>query len=330
MIHRMVQKSNSTLSFNLLTIHKLKYPLFIILSLLLFISCTYGPAEIDEGDGLMDVNGTKLYYRVVGKGEPILIIHGGPGLGHEYLFNHLAPLAKEYQLIFYDQRISGKSSLNVSPKTVTLDNYIEDIEGLRMAFGIKRLNIMAHSWGGLLAMKYAVAFPQHTKSLILVNSVGASSAVNVDAKRVIAKRATSKDSLDRINIVRSEEFQRQEISAVESLMLIGYRHQFHNPELLDSLHLSLTADYFEGSRLMHNLGRDIANFDFHPDLAKIKSPSLIIYGDYDPSADFAGKKLDESIPNSKLIIIDDCGHFPFIEKQEEFIELVTEFMQENS
>lgn len=256
-------------------------------------------------------------------------MHGGPGLNHNYLFSHLSTLADHYQLIFYDQRACGKSSLNVDTSSITIDNFVKDIEGLRQSFGIKRLNLMAHSWGGLLAMKYAIKHHEKIKSLILINSTGASSDINANANQILADRFTQEDSISRVNIIQMEAFQKRDPKTIEELMKIGFKHQFHNSSLIDSLGLDLNENYKKTSGLLQNLTKDLMNYDFHADLKAIKSSTLLIYGDDDPLAETAGQRIHDAIDQSKLKIIDNCGHFPFIEKPQEFKEIILNFMNEN-
>ena len=301
----------------------------LIVYISLLLSCKNKSVEIYSVDGMKEINETELYYKVVGEGEPILIIHGGPGLNHNYLFSSLQYLTDKYQLIFYDQRASGRSSLTLDPNSVTIDNFIQDIDELRNSFGIEQLNIMAHSWGGLLAMKYAIKHPENTKSLILINSVGASSEISTMANQTLAERFTKEDSIQRAEIIQSVEFQKREPNAIESLMKIGFKYQFYNITFLDSLTLSLNKDYIKTSQLLQNLAKDLTEYDFHSDLNKIHSPTLLIYGSYDPLTELAGTRIHESIEKSEFKILDNCGHFPFIEKQNEFKKAVMTFMEVN-
>ena len=86
---------------------------FVILFLLIsFISCDSTP-EFSFEEGLKNINDTKLYFKVIGDGEPLLVIHGGPGLSHDYLFEGLKPLAQNFKVIFYDQRASGRSDMTL-------------------------------------------------------------------------------------------------------------------------------------------------------------------------------------------------------------------------
>lgn len=301
--------------------------LFILNVLLfLFLGCTNKPSKQYSEDGTKEINGIQLYYKTIGQGEPVLIIHGGPGLSHNYLFPHLQPLAHNYQLIFYDQRVSGESSLNVDTNSITLDNFIEDIDGLRQSFGIQKLNLMAHSWGGLLAMKYAIKYPDRIKSLILINPIGASSDTNARTNQILAGRFTKEDSTQRVNIIQSEAFQKRDPNTIEALMKIGFKHQFHDPSLIDSLDLELNLNYAKTSELLQYLSKDLMTYDFHADLKVIKSPTLLIYGDYDPLTETAGQKIHQAIDESDLKIIDESGHFPFIEKPDEFKETILTFM----
>jgi len=303
----------------------------ILLILIVFISqllsCKSKSVEIYSEEGTKEINGTQLYYKVVGQGEPILIIHGGPGLNHKYLFHNLQFLTDRYQLIFYDQRASGRSSLTLDSNSVTIDNFIQDIDELRNTFGIEKLNIMAHSWGGLLAMKYAIKHPENTKSLILISSVGASSEISTMANQSLVERFTQEDSMHRAEIIQTDEFQKREPNAIESLMKIAFKHQFYNIIFLDSLNLSLNKDYIKTSQLLQNLAKDLTKYDFHSDLKKIQSPTLLIYGSHDPLTELAGTRIHESIEKSEFKILDNCGHFPFIEKKDEFKSIVVIFLE---
>src|SRR6478609_303987 len=98
---------------------------------------------------LLKVNGTTLYVKVLGKGSPIIVVHGGPGLNHSYFLPHLNSLAATHQLIFYDQRACGKSSVDLDSTQMNLDWFVRDIEGIRKELKLGKVTILAHSWGGI-------------------------------------------------------------------------------------------------------------------------------------------------------------------------------------
>ncbi|HEX9653891.1 MAG TPA: alpha/beta fold hydrolase, partial [bacterium] len=128
----------------------------------------YQASSLKAEEGLRAINGTQLYCKVMGSGEPIVILHGGPGLDHTYLLPQMAELAKDYRLIFFDQRLAGRSASNVDSSAITLQNFIDDVEGVRREFNLEKMNLLAHSWGSFLALNYAITYPDHLKSLTLV------------------------------------------------------------------------------------------------------------------------------------------------------------------
>lgn len=118
-----------------------------------------------ENERLIEHNGAKLFYKIIGSGEPLLVIHGGPGLDHTYFLPHLEKMADSLQLIFVDVRGSGRSR---DTSLISMKQTAEDVDVIRKALGIQKLNLLGHSHGGLVAMNYAVSYPENMKKLILV------------------------------------------------------------------------------------------------------------------------------------------------------------------
>ena len=302
-------------------------PIFL---LLLFLAACTGN-QIDERftEGLKNINNTGLFCKASGSGEPIIVIHGGPGLSHDYLYPHLQELAKTHRLIFYDQRACGRSSVKVDTASIRINRFVEDIDGIRQAFGYDKVSLIAHSWGGLLAMKYAAQFPESIKNLLLVNPAGVSSKYAAKMNQVIAQRFTSEDSLRRSAILKTPNFM-DSIYLVNELMTIGFKPQFHDPKLISQLNLNLNENVSTSSQLLRNLSVDLIGYDYYDDLKKIKTPTLLIYGDYDPLAEVVGQELKNSVPGSELVVFKNCGHFPFIEKPVAFNKVASQFLAKHS
>ncbi len=116
-----------------------------------------------------------LYYRVGGNGAAILLLNGGPGRSGDYLEPVFDHLATSYRVILPDQRGTGRSQLRtLDANSVTVHKTVADLEVLRASLGIKHWTIVGHSWGGMLAMAYAVAHRDSIRSLVLVGSGGTS------------------------------------------------------------------------------------------------------------------------------------------------------------
>ncbi|MBI3788763.1 MAG: alpha/beta fold hydrolase [Ignavibacteriales bacterium] len=281
-----------------------------------------------DEEGFKSINGVELYFKTIGSGTPLVIVHGGPGLDHGYFLPQMAELAKHYKLIFYDQRASGKSRGKVDSTTMAFGNFIEDLEGIRKAFGLGKMNLMAHSWGGLIAMKYAIKYPNRLQSLILVNSVSASSAYRQAAALAALQRTTHQDSLDRMAVMQSAELRNGNPEAIAKLFRISFRATFYNRAFADSLTLLFNPNYFANSRLLQYLGSDAINYDLHQQLSTVQCPTLIIHGDADAMPLEAAQKIQESIKGSRLVVLKHCGHFPYIESPQEFVNVITAFLQQ--
>ena len=101
-------------------------------------------------------NNAKIYYIEFGSGSPILILHGGPGLDHKYMLG-LKRLSKYYRLIFIDQRGNGKSKIS-NYDTLRFEYLTSDIENVRKYLKIDRWIVVGHSFGGFVALEYALSF----------------------------------------------------------------------------------------------------------------------------------------------------------------------------
>ena len=152
-----------------------------ILLALFLLGCADVKAFVDQKtvlasqQGFISVPGEQLYYQQFvskKKDVPIIVLHGGPGMDQSYLLPQVLELAKDNEVIFYDQRGSGKSSEQpLDPSQINMKRFVQDLEAVRKYFGYGKIILLGHSWGGLLAAEYAIAYPQHVDALILLNSV---------------------------------------------------------------------------------------------------------------------------------------------------------------
>ena len=301
----------------------------VLLLLLLLPSCRnpqFPPLTRGE---LLPINGTELFVRTVGQGDPVIVVHGGPVLEHGYLYKHLEPLAESVHLIFYDQRLSGRSSADVDSNDITMKNFVEDIEAIRQHFRLGRIHLMGHSWGGMIAMYYAIEYGENLQSLILLNSMPASWEVWQEENKRLASMADPADAEARNAVVSSDAYARKEVSAFEELYRISFRGQFYDRTLVDSLSFYIAPDLDERGRKFGALMPELINFDIHDDLSSVLAPTLIVYGAAEAAATLSGQRLRLAIPNSKLIIIPNSGHFPFVETPGAFLTTVASFLKKN-
>ncbi|HEY3177670.1 MAG TPA: alpha/beta fold hydrolase, partial [Casimicrobiaceae bacterium] len=137
------------------------------------------PADIEPSqrvarEGFVTVDNAELSYREVGEGRPIIVIHGGPDFDRTYLLPDLDRLSDSYRLIYYDQRGRGKSRGDLRLEDVNIEKYVEDLDTLRRHLQLDAVAILGHSWGGHVAMQYALHHPARVSQMILMNTAPAS------------------------------------------------------------------------------------------------------------------------------------------------------------
>ena len=300
----------------------MKNLLYIIFYLLYFPLVGQDLAE----EGYKQVNGVELYYRAIGKGDPVIVLPGGPGLDISYLQPGLDPLSKRYRLITYDSRSTGKSKGILDTLKLTADQFVEDLEGFRQSMGLKKIHLMGHSYGGLLAMIYATKYPDHLYSLTLINSGAADISFWHTQSKTADERLSSKDK-----------------EAVKKMMAAGY--QDTNAERIELFNILWKPYFFDQNKikLMNNAVGDntflvqkhVSNStkgyllyeNLYQNLTLLSIPTLIIHGDYDPVPLEAAQKNHHAIRGSELVVLNNSGHFPFIEQKQVFIKTLMDFLQ---
>lgn len=300
--------------------------LLLLTSLLLIAPPAMAQNVSGDGD-LVSINGTEIFVRRMGEGEPIVVIHGGPVLEHGYFLPYLEPLAKDYELIFFDQRLSGRSAGEVPKESVRVTTFVDDIEALRTTLKLGKIHVMGHSWGGHLAMRYAIRFGDQIRSLMLLNSMSADSESWVAEQKLLMSTVSDEDQQAMNDLRQSEAFKLRRIEALHQMLMLSYAPQFHDRDKVADLRINLPADYMERSRQFGAMTTDLQQFDLGGDLERLKMPTLVLYGAAEPSALRSGKALHETIPGSEFVSLPRAGHFPFVEQPDAFVDAIRLFLR---
>ncbi|HSB86804.1 MAG TPA: alpha/beta fold hydrolase [Ilumatobacteraceae bacterium] len=282
----------------------------------------------------VESRGARLYVRDVGDGLPIVVVHGGPDFDHEYLLPDLDCLTDAYRLVYYDQRGRGRSSEGIGPDDVTMRTEMEDLDAVRQSLGVDSIILLGHSWGGLLAMEYAIRSPRRVSHLVLMNTAPASCAGAALLRQELARRRSPAESEAMASIVASDRFRAGDLAVDAEYYRIHFRSAFKQPGLLEQLLGRLRANFTEAGVV---LARQIEDhlyaetwrrdeYDLTPQLARLPTPTLVIRGadDFVPGA-IAGN-IAQAIPRSRLVVLEDCGHFAFIERPEQVRVCLAEFL----
>ena len=147
-------------------------------------------------EGFVDANHVLIYYLEIGHGAPLMIVHGGPGASHDYFLPYLLPLARHNRLIFIDERGSGRSEKLQDASLYTVENMVEDVEGVRQALHLGKISLLGHSYGGVLAQAYALKYQRNLTHLILASTFPSTSQMN----KVLADEKAAMDPTHRAQL----------------------------------------------------------------------------------------------------------------------------------
>lgn len=282
---------------------------------------------IDEVGGPVSINGTSLFVRVVGEGDPLVVVHGGPGMEHSYLTPGIDVLADAAQLVLYDQRGTGRSFEISDPDSLTLEAFLADIDGVREAVGRERIDVLAHSWGGLLALLYAARYPERVRSLVLVGSVEPGQRFADEAGQRAATLRTEADAELIDSLARSEGFAARDPGTVSRLYWAAFRPTFADRARADWLRVDFTElTARRGGDVAAGVMGPLGAFDYWDEVQTISSPTLIVHGAADPSPLAVPTALRDAIAGAELVVLEDSGHFPFLEEPDAFREAVGSFL----
>jgi proline iminopeptidase len=286
------------------------------------------PAEADgqrARQGLLSLEDARLFYEVVGTGDPIIVVHGGPGLDHAYLQPGLNVLARRTELIYYDQRGTGRSSAELTPAAIDLDAFVSDIDALRDALGYQQVGVMGHSFGALIAMEYALRHPERASALFLLNPVEPGSRFQAEqAARQEAAR-TEQDSTDLATLTASEGFAARDAATLSQVYRVRFRQSLRDRARIADLDLDLAESTAEnGSEVARLLGESIGDVDWWDRLSEVAAPTLVLHGRYDLIPLAMSQALARALPLGRLVTLEG-GHFPYLEDPEGLLAAVSAF-----
>lgn len=289
---------------------------------IIFFSTPLVSSENTYIEGTYQSNGSEIYYKTIGSGPPLLIIHGGPGHNSSYFFPSFEKLALHHQLIFYDQRGSGHSAQNLDFDTITMTQFVKDLENLRKELNLEHFQLLGHAWGALIAIQYASQYAQYVDKLILMNPFP-SSAQDLSSFALEVEDRLKRTHNPALTFADSENFLVADVAEIQNFyqnLLKAFLYDEKNISKLkfelgqqDALQGLLIYRVFEESLLK-------GGYDYKPLLKKINCPTLVIHGDSDPIPLWTAKETASHLVHGKYRVLKDCGHFPHIEKPDELFD----------
>jgi proline iminopeptidase len=275
--------------------------------------------------GLLSLETARIFYEVVGQGDPIIVIHGGPGLDHSYLQPGLDALAIRNTLVYYDQRGTGRSVAAIDSTAINLDAFMSDIDALREALGYERVSILAHSWGTLLGLEYAARHPESVRGLILMNPVepGARFRDQLESRQRTAR--TAEDSTELATLRAMEGFDARDPATLSQYYRVVFRQTLRNRERVGELQLDLTESTAKnGQDVARLIGASLGDIDWWDRLPSIQVPTLILHGRFDVIPYAMSETLAGTLPRARVVVL-DSGHFAYVEARDALLSAVSSF-----
>jgi len=286
-------------------------------------------------EGFVSFRGYKVWYGIVGEREelgklPLLCLHGGPGVTHDCLEPLGAIANTGRRVIFYDQLGSGNSDHPHKPEMWTVELFVEEVGVVRRAIGLEQVHLFGHSWGGMLAMEYALTQPPSLNSLILADTPASISQWIAEANRLRSELPPEVQQ----TLLKHEEAGTTDDPAYQEAMLIFYRRHLCRldpwPDCLKRTYDKLMQDpevYYTmwGPSEFHATGT-LKNWNIVDRLSEIRVPTLLLSGRYDEATPAVVETIHRGIQGSKWIIFENSSHMPHLEEPERYLAVLTDFL----
>ena len=286
--------------------------------------------EIKTSEETVEINGVNHFIKKMGAGEPIIVIHGGPGINHNYLLPHFKTLAKNYEIIFYDQRACGQTDFPADTSSINIETFVDDLEAIRTHLKLEKVKLLGHSWGALLALKYSLKHPENLDRLILVSPAPSNSDYFDQTFANMQSKRSEEDTKELIQNMMSKEFEKREENAFRKVLLLGDKSNLANQDKIEELYKPMTFTPEAANSLLivsSLLERTYFNFDItNEGLDKISCPTLIVIGDLDNVPFSSNQAIQDGIGGCELKVIKKCAHHPYFETPKEFNKSIKDFL----
>jgi proline iminopeptidase len=285
------------------------------------------PIPPPRDEGYTSTTATKLYWASYGKeGAPrLLVLHGGPGADHCYLLPQMLHLGENHDLLFYDQRGGGKSKWDARVP-VTWQTHVEDLATVIAEFGLNPLSIVGYSWGAMLSLLYLIeqrkksALPKPQR-MVLINPAPLTRQYRQQFEAEFNRRQQSAAIQKlRDELATSGLRQRDPAAYRQRAFELGVAGYFSNPDNARDL-----TPFRVVGRVQQSVWESLGDFDLIRDLEGIKVPSIVLHGRDDPIPTASSVEAAQAL-GTKLVLLDECGHVPYVEKPTELFAAIDSFL----
>jgi proline iminopeptidase len=289
------------------------------------------PIPAPREEGFTTSTAVPLYWAKYGERDAprLLVLHGGPGADHCYMLPQMLHLGERYDLLFYDQRGGGRSKTeNQAP--VTWRTHVEDLAAVATELSLDPLLIVGYSWGAMLALLYVIEQRRNPHlpgpdRLGLINPA----PLTREYRSVFEEEFNRRQQSPEIQKMREE----LAASGLREKDPAGYRQRafelgvagyFSDPRKASDL-----TPFRVVARVQQSVWESLGDFDLIRDLAGVKIPSIIIHGRDDPIPLASSMEAARAL-GTNLVVLDECGHVPYVEQPESLFAALDPFLDETN
>lgn len=282
-----------------------------------------------RAEGFTKSTSLPLYWREDGPADapPAVLLHGGPGAHHDYLYPQCLELARTHRLFTYDQRGGGQSKTD-DRDPITWRTQVDDLARIVPEFDLIPLTIIGYSWGALLALLYALEATRNSAinaphQLVLISPAPITRAWRNDFERNLAQRQRS-DVVESMRAelnasgLRESDYAQYRQRAFE-LSVAGY---FANPARASSL-----TPFRVTGRVQQSIWESLGDFDLRDALRSIHTRALVVHGRQDPIPLESARAVSDAL-GAEMMELDECGHVPYVEQPDALFGRIKSFLSE--
>lgn len=290
-------------------------------------------APADTSGYVETPDGVQIFQRTLGTGpETLFVLHGGPGFAMDYLVDDIAPLAKHLRLVFHDQRGTGRSSLVAGAPGLHAQRLVEDLDALRGRFGLERINLLGHSWGAGLVALYALRYPEHVGRIVLVGPIPPHRRGLVQTFEHIATLRSAEESARLKTASDAWRADPGNADTCRAFYRIWYAPFFGDRSMLERT----KGDFCAGTpaalrNKVEQVDRytleSLGDYDWRSALRTVNAPTLVVHGAKDVISVAHAREWTAALPDSRMLLLEGIGHFPYLEAPERFFDPVAAFVR---
>lgn len=283
-----------------------------------------------EARHVVEVDGYKVVAYSFGRGpETVFCLNGGPGLPCDYLREaHSCLIDRGYRVVAFDQLGTGSSDRPTDKSLWTIDRYVEETETVRKALGLGKVHMLGHSWGGWLAIDYALTYPGNLETLILEDTVA-------DMPHLISELERLRAALGPETVAMMQKHEAQGTynhpEYLAAITILNYRHVCRLPEWPAPVRRSLDDwnmgpyETMQGPNEFLYIG-NLKDWNRIPDLPQLAMPVLITAGEHDELTPACALRMKLALKDAELKVFANASHMPFYENPQDYYPALLDFL----